>query len=427
MSYFIIFANLLRSFFLEINWVKEHAADTIAGQWFSVLILAVLIFPLIIKKKIAELKLAGMLLFTTVILFIILMFVLKFFNSGSIHNEAPITQKAFYRFSLDKAFFSSLSTAFVAYGFQSAFFPIYNSLKKKEYREGMKFTLYGMSFCFIIYVLIMFIALYSFGFNVNGDVLENVEEVKAWESYVLRVLFLLVLATHLPFIFFVGKESVLAIIALIYIRGDAQREINRSIFVEEKDDSPTQDKKKAAKEEEIGLLNTNRVNDVNGEARDRNSLNQMEVCDQIISGTAERSIERAIPFADKHQKKVTVMGSLADVENDVETGTDLLPNWIYYTTTLILYGLIVATSCFLSDAEMVLKFVGSMANAFLNFTFPGLFYFIIMRRYKVGKQWWKLTLALSLAIYGTVMGMFLTGVNVWTTISPLDRKIEDFR
>lgn len=62
-----------------------------------------------------------------------------------------------------------------------------------------------------------------------------------------------------------------------------------------------------------------------------------------------------------------------------------------------------------------------MANALLNFTLPGLFYFVIMRRYKIGKNKFKQGLALALAIYGTVMGIALTGVNIWTTISPVDR------
>jgi len=62
-AYFIIFANLARSFFNEIDWVYENAPNTIGSQWLSVLILAILVFPLIIKKKIQELKLAGMLLF----------------------------------------------------------------------------------------------------------------------------------------------------------------------------------------------------------------------------------------------------------------------------------------------------------------------------------------------------------------------------
>jgi hypothetical protein len=32
---------------------------------------------------------------------------------------------------------------------------------------------------------------------------------------------------------------------------------------------------------------------------------------------------------------------------------------------------------------------------------------------------WKLALALALAIYGMVMGIACTAINVWTTISPV--------
>lgn len=109
------------------------------------MILAVIIFPLIIKKKIQELKLAGALLFLGVIAFMILMFVLKIDNSEDLpyHNSQ---EKEFYDFEFDKNFLSSLSTALVAFGFQSAFFPVYNSLRVKSYGQGIKFTVLGISF-----------------------------------------------------------------------------------------------------------------------------------------------------------------------------------------------------------------------------------------------------------------------------------------
>jgi len=82
----------------------------------------------------------------------------------------------------------------------------------------------------------MFISLYSFGIHIHGDVLENVELVKAWESYVLRSIFLLVMATHTPFIFFIGKESILAMFALCMIKGnDIEGEESNSF--EETEDS----------------------------------------------------------------------------------------------------------------------------------------------------------------------------------------------
>ena len=90
--------------------------------------------------------------------------------------------------------------------------------------------------------------------------------------------------------------------------------------------------------------------------------------------------------------------------------------------TFNLSKFIVAAGCFIPDAEVVLKFVGSMANAILNFTFPGLFYFVIMRKHKA---WWKLALSMALCIYGTAMGVILTGINVWTTISPVNRDMSN--
>lgn len=56
-----------------------------------------------------------------------------------------------------------------------------------------------------------------FGGTINemgADVLKNVnqEGSQVYEGFVLRFLFIIVLACHIPFIFFSGKESLLIII-----------------------------------------------------------------------------------------------------------------------------------------------------------------------------------------------------------------------
>lgn len=424
-------------------FVKDDNAFSFLGsQWFSVLILAVLIFPLIIKKKIQELKIAGMLLFSGVILFIILMFVLRILSGNRLpyHHEES---REFYRFSFDKAFLSSLSTALVAYGFQSAFFPIYNSLETKNYYNGMKFTFLGITFCFIIYMLVMFVSVYSFGIHIHGDVLQNVEEVEEWESYILRAIFLLVMSTHTPFIFFIGKESLLALFGLLYRKyvksqkrkRRAKRRARRRAKEAKKKRAIQENEKRLPggineslidkKEDNFKIISTPGLNNSfernfsissDGSSDSEGSDVESEYGYQseneiIIMNSVEQNMTSAIGHKTKIVEDENYEGE-GDTDSDEDHkvkpmgAEDILPAWIYYTTTLTLYAGVVFVSCILEDVEIVIKFIGSMANATLNYTFPGLFYFIIMRRNKATHTpWWKLYPALFLAIYGTVIGI----------------------
>ena len=417
-AYFIIFANLMRSLLNKIPYVENESQDFLGSQWFNVLVLGVIVFPLIIKKKIQELKIAGILLFSGVVLFIVLMLILRIFNSDDLIN-IPASTASFYEFNIDKAFISSLSTAFVAYGFQTAFFPIYNSLEKKSYYNGMKFTILGIGFCFVIYMIIMFISLYSFGVTINGDVLMNVEEVSAWESYVLRAIFLLVISTHTPFIIFIGKESLLALVALIYFRNQTDDKIGESRLMFEELREETDDLDEDHVDDSHRSLITQKMNQT--QRYRSTTFHQLNMSKRIISGSVDFNICAALPFYKKSFKKSRVSFKGNDKqEKEATTAHDLLPNWIYYTVTLSLYGAVIVASCLIKDVEIVIKFIGSLANATLNFTFPGIFYIVIMRRQiHIITPWYNYALAGALAVYGIVFGIGLTGVNVWTTISPI--------
>lgn len=68
-----------------------------------------------------------------------------------------------------------------------------------------------------LYVILAVISIFMFGSAVESSVLGNVgdecsDENCPVESVVLRILFLIVIACHIPFIFFSGKEGVLIII-----------------------------------------------------------------------------------------------------------------------------------------------------------------------------------------------------------------------
>jgi hypothetical protein len=74
-----------------------------------------------------------------------------------------------------------------------------------------------------LYFIISYSSIFLFGKTIKSPVTDNVnDEDNHWESYLLRVLFMIVIACHVPFIFFSGKESLLIIIDEIDRRSISQ-------------------------------------------------------------------------------------------------------------------------------------------------------------------------------------------------------------
>jgi len=86
-------------------------------------------------------------------------------------------------------------------------------MKERNYENGMKSIKLSCFISMLIYCLLGILSLFIFGGVIGDDILDNVDEEKDyWESYILRGLFMIVLACHIPFIFFSGKEAMLIII-----------------------------------------------------------------------------------------------------------------------------------------------------------------------------------------------------------------------
>lgn len=75
----------------------------------------------------------------------------------------------------------------------------------------LKVTSFAAIIVFFVYTIVALLALYMFGSTLNSNVLENISLETGWESIVLRFAFMIVVACHIPFIFFSGKECLINI------------------------------------------------------------------------------------------------------------------------------------------------------------------------------------------------------------------------
>lgn len=173
-----------------------------------------------------ELKIISILLFVTIFSFIIISLVQlsvqgvgKFnpeFNGG---NAFEPFHRDYYVPKASVKLISALSVIFVAYGCQQNLFPIFSELKNKTTRELVVSFSWACTMVGVLYVTLAIISIYMYGSDIRLEtsVLKNVgeqctEDDCPWESIVLRMMFMVVIACHIPFLFFSGKEGTLIII-----------------------------------------------------------------------------------------------------------------------------------------------------------------------------------------------------------------------
>ena len=395
-AYMMIFAGLSSSLIQEIPFVKQQEYSFLGKRWFSVLILATWMFPLIIRRKIQELKILGFVYFCVVITFIVLMLYLIITSSEKLPYK-PGDSKEFMESKLDRKFLSSLSVSLVAFAFQPAFFSLWNAVKEKTYKNWMLFWFYGLGFWFVIYMAITFIGLYSFGVQIKGNCLDNVTDLDVWQAYIMRVTFLIVISWQTPFIFFVGKESLLEMIALIYTQ--------MGYYQKHEDEDDDQLIRQLEGQNEQFLDNYGKSL----------SIKNSNVLERYTSDCSA-----SMPIAYKGNKQIKSMVMSYKDEGEYKSLADNLPSYIWYIATIWLYAVVVTTACLTHEVKLIIDFVGSLGTSIIDYSLPGIYYFVIMRKYKAlgPGQAWEAWFALIFGIYGILIGIFCTVFNVWAIISP---------
>ena len=117
---------------------------------------------------------------------------------------------------------TAVSITLVAYGYQQNIYPIYNNLKLKSNLNYKEVNRIALLLTLSVYVSVGLLAICMFGPSISSVLLNDIGKAQLpngksfWESYVILSAFMVLLACHMPFIFFAGKEGILIIIDEIY-------------------------------------------------------------------------------------------------------------------------------------------------------------------------------------------------------------------
>jgi len=228
MIYLIIFGNTAGSVVKDIFAIDPDLETgfkkAVTQKWFFVVLLALLLMPVILKKELQELHIVSMMLFYAVLAFIFILFLqLCFLGTSEFSEDQPIDFQDFQKPYADADFvqtINALSPLLVSYAFATNLFPMFSALQVKTNQNCHKGVQLSVVLISGIYVFLSIVAVFLFGkdiLNENADIMGNINKEYSidpdrWESFVLRFMFLVVLACHIPFVYFFGKEALLIII-----------------------------------------------------------------------------------------------------------------------------------------------------------------------------------------------------------------------
>jgi amino acid permease len=168
-----------------------------------------MVIPLL-QKELKKIKAVSIILFVALGVFLIVMLVQL--GLGNESQNPDKDHSIYYQVKLDLALMTGLGILLCAYGFSQNLFPIYVSLEDQRTNNALKATGLGLGMSFLIYVSMGILSLYVFGSSIQESVLSNINAATSISSYIIRVMFMIVLACHIPYNFFAAKESCLIMI-----------------------------------------------------------------------------------------------------------------------------------------------------------------------------------------------------------------------
>jgi len=204
MIYFIVFGDIAGSIVSQL--FLRGGMNFWSSRIFWDIILSAVLFPVILKKTLTEMKLAADLHFVAVALFLICMLIQRFTKERE-YNPDPVYNYWSFHWKLEEI--TTFSILLCSYNFSFIEFPLYHSLGPGRTPDKLlSATSLALTFTIVIYVTTGLLGIYLFGSAINSNCLVNIsDEGNNFFSMAVRIAFAFVVACHVPYVFFYGKEG----------------------------------------------------------------------------------------------------------------------------------------------------------------------------------------------------------------------------
>ncbi len=137
---------------------------------FYCVLLFIILLKFTLKKQVKELKLTSIILFVGVISLVVIFIVKVLFKNSLDHGSVDQTSAVYTKGSV----IDSVSIIVSAYGFILNFFPVYVSIEGRNNKKALQSTSMALLFCLLIYVSFSYLAVETYGTNLNPNIFMNI-------------------------------------------------------------------------------------------------------------------------------------------------------------------------------------------------------------------------------------------------------------
>lgn len=289
----------------------------------------------------------------------------------------------------------------------------------------------------IVYICLTLSSITMYGSHIAQSLLANIgvaykDDRIYVESYAMQILFLVVLAAHIPYIFYSAKESLLIIIDEC-MRRSISLTLSKKMLPNLEDNM-----KKSMRITSRMSMNNQEHHDSQGHSHDLDQqdlfhdhkeieldesqqgeimqLNLVNVRHQSFAIAHARMLSHSIPMNRKIRQTIELAlpKNLNSLPSNKLTALAYksMSNWIYYSVTVALFALQLYLAIVLTDLGDIFGFVGTFSATSLCYFNPSLLFIIAVkdyatRYYKDDHRGWIVTAYVNLALGLVCFGLFL--------------------